>query len=222
MKKLLVPLIAGVVLAITAVAENTSVTSKNTVGFAKKTYSSGLHLVSTPLDTGDDTPSSVFGDSFPLNSKIYVYDVSTGYRISEYRKPFMQPESWSSSVDIGQFVGYWIDVPQGSGVDCVVSGSVNLADSVTNRIVEGFQLLSYPYPVEKTVKNLGFSPSLGDEIYKYDGNSMMYSVSKYAFAFPLGNAWSADFVIAVGEGFWYSSKAMDGKDWVVEAPLSLN
>ncbi len=218
MKKLVLAIASGV-LAITAIAQD-SVTSENIVGFHEMTLVRGYQIISTPFIVGNSTLTDVFEDNLPAGSKIYLWDPSVqNYHISKYIKNFAG-EGWSDvSLNIAQPVSYWIDVP--SNLVNKVSGNVNSANSVVCTIVPGFQMLSYSYPVERKISELNLTPAKDDQIFKpYFTNegTIDYEVARYIKNFA-GEYWSKDFVIGIGEGFWYNSTADSNTVWKIDKPF---
>jgi len=209
MKKLIIAAMA--LTCATAIVSADTVTSENIVGYVKLQNSAGFRVLGTPFVATTNTPAGVFGDTLPVGSKVYIYD--TNYQIAEYIEDFLGAKSWDNDFNIGAPVGYWLSVP--SAVTNIVSGNVELADSVTNSIVVGLQLLSYPYPVERTVEQLGFTPSVGDKIYKY---GTTYQIAEYVEDFLGVKSWDNNFIIGVEEGFWY--EAVGAQDWIVSRPFT--
>lgn len=211
MKKIIAT--AAFVAAAAAVTAQT-VTSANIVGYNKATTEAGFLIKANQFSTTNQTPEGVFGSSLPVGSKIYTFDGSA-YSISTYTAGFFgAPDYWNNALDLGQGVGFWVET---AGVEePIVSGEVYMDDSVTNSIAVGFQLISYPYPVERTVKTLGFTPEIGDKVYKFSGGS--YQISTYtAGFFGAPDDWNNDFILEVGEGFWY--EAVAATNWVVNRPF---
>ena len=164
----------------------------------------------------------MYGDELPSGSKIYKW-TDEGYLSSTYGDVFVPGTGvvtkWDSDLDLNSGEGYWIYTP--SSVDAYLSGDVPLDDSITNSIVEGYQICSYPYPVDRVVTNLGFTPSSGDKIYVWDGSG--YGSSTYGDVFVPGSGvvtkWdNEDLQVGVGQGFWYYSTV--AVEWVVERPYS--
>ena len=211
MKKLVMTVAVLACAASVALAQ--TVTSANMVGY-NKGDNTGFQILGTQFDTGDNTPEGVFGAQLPLGSKVYVFDGT--YQISTYTAGFFgAPDFWDSALDIGQSTGYWVEVPAGTFVS-ITSGEVYLEDSVTNNISTGFQLMSYPYPVERSVTQLGVAPTIGDKVYKFTGT---YEISTYtAGFFGAPDFWDNDFLLEVGEGFWYES-VVDAT-WVATRPFT--
>ena len=211
MKKLVMT--GAVLVCAASVALAQTVTSANMVGYNKGENTS-FQILGTQFDTGDSTPAGVFGDQLPLGSKVYTFDGS--YQISTYTEGFFgAPNFWSVESDIGGGVGYWLAVPEGTHTS-IVSGEVPLDDSITNSIVAGFQMMSYPYPVERNVTQLGLAPQIGDKIYKFTDAYEISTYTKGFFGAP--DFWSSDFLLGVGEGFWYDSGV--DTSWVVTRPFT--
>lgn len=220
--------IIATVALVTAVAAVTAqtVTSANIVGYNKDVGPAGLHISGFAFQGDDSTPGGVFGDQLPLGTKIYTYANPGGYTIATYEEVFdygtytFIPQWNPNTQDLGGANGFWVENLSGAEQTAILSGEVLMDDSVTNSIVIGLQLLSNPYPVQATVDSLGFTPSLGDKIYKYDGG---YTISTYEEVFDYGTytfipQWNPSTVsIGVGEGFWY--EAVAPATWVATKPF---
>ena len=219
MKKLIIAAMA--LTCATAIVSAETVTSENIVGYNKAisvsgASGSGLQLFGIQFDTAaSHTPESVFGSSLPYGSKIYKYTAPSGpYSIATYTQGvFGNPDGWTPSFDIGGGVGFWVEVPTGSFTN-VISGNVPVSGAVTNSISVGLQLITYSFPVAKTVKQLGFTPSYGDKIYKYNAPNGPYAIATYTQGvFGNPDEWTPDFEIGVGEAFWY--EAVSASSWIV-------
>lgn len=208
--------------ACAAVVTAQTVTSANIVGYNKATTdSSGLYLAGMQFELStNSTPTTVYGDQLPKDSKIYTFD-GASYTIVTYTDVFVPISGlvtkWSADVDLASGVGYWVEVPEAS--EAILSGEVPSASAITNDISTGLQLVSYPYPVERVVTNLGFTPADGDKIYKYEGS---YTIVTYTSVFvPIQGfvtKWSDESLsFDVGEGFWYEAAAE--QTWVAEKPF---
>lgn len=217
MKKIM---LAAVGFAFAASIASAQVTSANIVGYNKDTANAaGLHISGMQFLNETNTPTSVYGDQLPKGSKIYKFDGS--YTIVTYTDVFVPIQGlvtkWSSEVDLGNGDGYWVEVPSAS--EAILSGEVSTENSITNNIEIGLQLVSYPYPVERVITNLGFTPAKGDKIYVYDGS---YTIITYTDVFVpiqgLVTKWSNETLsIGVGEGFWY--EAVSPQTWIANKPF---
>jgi len=219
MKKLIIAAMA--LTCATAIVSAETVTSENIVGYNKAisvsgASGSGLQLFGIQFDTAaSHTPESVFGSSLPYGSKVYMYNAPAGpYSIAVYTQgAFGNPDGWNNAFEIGGGIGFWVEIPSGSYTN-IISGDVPVSGTVTNSISAGLQLVTYPFPVVKTVKQLGFTPSYGDKIYKYNAPAGPYSIAIYTpGAFGNPDDWNNDFEIGVGEAFWY--EATSAFSWIV-------
>lgn len=207
-------MIAIVAVSVASVAQ-AQVYSANIVGYNKATTADGLVLKGTAFLVEDATPEGIFSDTLPVGSKIYTYSQASGYQIAEYKSGFGGVTAWDVALDLGQSAGYWV---QTTGVyEPVVAGEVELADSVTNNISTGLQLLSYPYPVATSVEQLGFEPTVGDKIFTYSAGSG-YQIAEFKSGFGGVTAWDVDLPIGLGEGFWYQSQV--DTTWVATRPFT--
>jgi len=205
-----------------SIASAQEVVTLGTFGFVKNAHTNTYHISGMQFDNSpSNTPEIVYGDSLPLGSKIYAWNGS-GYDISEYNE-FWEPPNivtkWSSDPELGNGEGYWVEVPVSTNT--VLSGDVPMDDAITNSIVAGFQICSYPYPVDRVVTNLGFTPALGDKIYVWNGST--YTFSEYNEFWEPPNVvtkWNNVLTITAGVGFWYESSA--NTNWIVERPFVAN
>jgi hypothetical protein len=216
MKKTLT-LAAAALISASAFAQ--TVTSANIVGYVKNEGPTGFHIAGMQFDNPTNSLSTVFGDTLPKGSQVYTFD--SGYTIAEYDDVFVPitglVTKWQPDTVLTSGEGFWIELA--SPVTNIFSGDVPMNDVITNSIVEGFQLCVYPYPVDRVITNLGFSPSKGDRIYTYDGG---YSIAEYGDVFVpivgLVTKWAPETTaISAGQGFWYETT--NATDWVVERPF---
>lgn len=206
MKKLIMTV---AVAACAAVVTAQTVTSANIVGYAKNTQPAGGFVMAAPAQfsgsaggvTLDETFSGVVG-----GEQVFVYN-GLAYDVYSY------------------FAGYgWFDggfnpagstvIPEGAGVwltgapasETIMSGEVPMADSVTNAVVAGFNLIANPYPVALKLDDIDLTDFAGGEqVFVFNG--LAYDVYSY-FA---GYGWfdggfnpAGTVEIPVGQGFWLS------------------
>lgn len=219
MKKLLMTV---AVLACAASIVSAQTTSANIVGYNKDvSAAAGVHISGMQFDNPTNNPTTVFGDQLPLGSKIYKW-TGSGYQIAEYTSvfvPFVGPTiKWDSDPTLGNADGFWVEVP--SAATATLSGEVPSDDSITNSIAIGVSMLSYPYPVDRVVTNLGFNPTVGDKIYVWTGSG--YTISEYTSVFvpfvgPTIKWDNETLPVAVGQGFWY--EAAGAQTWIVNKPF---
>ena len=217
-------IIAGLICVVSAASAQVTTTS-SVVGFRKIDEPAGFHISGMQFNvTTNNSPETIYGDTLPSGSKIYKW-TGSGYSSATYGPVFVPGQGlvtkWNASLTLDQGEGYWVESP--SAVDASFYGEVPLADTVTNSISAGFQLCSFPYPIDRVITNLGFTPISGDKIYVWNGSS--YASSSYGQVFVPGQGlvtkWNNETLsISVGEGFWYESGV--NTNWVATRPFSLD
>jgi hypothetical protein len=218
MKKLGITL---AVVAFAAVAAQAQTASANVVGYVKQGNSAGLQIQGIQFTSSSDTTvQGLFGNTLPVDSKVYTYAAGTGpYDIATYQAGFFGlPDSWDKDITLALGTSFWVELPAGSAsVTNIQSGEVSSDASIDISIVTGLQLLSNPYPVETTVQGSGFSATVGDKIYVYS-NTGGYDIATYQEGFfGLPDSWDKDITIGVGLGFWY--EAAGPQTWTIGSPL---
>lgn len=222
MKKLLMTV---AVLACAASVVSAQVTSANVVGYNKNTSQAGLQLYSLQFfGSADATPTSLFGDSLPVGSKLYIWanDGAGGGNysaIAEYIQPPFPPGAatkWDSDPVVSLGDGFWINLPSGAAdVEGVFAGDVLMDATADVTIEPGLQLVCNPYPCDILITDLGITPTVGDKLYVWTndgaGGGNYTTIAEYIQPpFPPGAATKWDnttLVITVGQGFWYKSNA---------------
>ncbi len=218
MKKIIM---TAALVACAAVVTAQTVTSVNIVGYNKDVSAVGLHISAVQFNNATNTPSTVYGDSLSLGSKVYLFN-GVNYDTSTYASIFVPGQGlatqWSADLDLGDGQGHWVEVS--TEAETIISGEVPLDAAITNQIDAGLSLVAYPYPVERVITGLGFVPASGDKIYVFNG--VNYDTSTYASIFvPIMGMvmkWSDETLsVAVGEGFWYETEV--AQSWVVNKPF---
>ncbi|MBN2164336.1 MAG: hypothetical protein JXR25_04560 [Pontiellaceae bacterium] len=214
------------VLACAASVVSAQVTSANIVGYNKDVAPAmSFHIASCQFDGGAYDPNSVYGDSLPVGSKIYqfngeTYNITT--YINDYDENFNPITTWyPNTLDLS--VGsYWVANNSASEQVAILSGEVDLSESVTNSISAGFQMLSYPYPVAiSSANSMDLPAQVGDKIYIFNGSTYNIStyISDYDENFNPITTWYPDSIdLGVGQGFFYSSAS--AASWVVARPFT--
>ena len=220
-KELLIALMGMV-----SLASAQEVVTLGTFGFTKDTSAvAGIHLSGMQFYNGtNNTPDTLYSTNLPLNSVVHAWNGST-YDSSTYKSVFVSGSGfvikWTSDPELAQGQAYWVEAP--SAMDAVLSGTVPMDDAITNAIVTGLQLCSFPYPVDRVITNLGFSPSINDVVHVWNGTT--YDSSTYKSVFVSGSGfvlkWTDETLpITIGEGFWYESGA--NIPWIALRPYPTN
>jgi hypothetical protein len=150
------------------------------------------------MGSGPVTVNDIFGTSVPVGTLVYSFD-GTRYQIEEFIEG--EPNFWDPGTnDLSRGKGFWYKAPSAGMVSMVgdVPGSSTAATTGV-RLVEGFQLLSFPYPVSTSITNtvLNSVASVGDIIYQWINGGWALS------EFLEGTGWETLVVFQPGEGFWY-------------------
>ena len=196
-----------------------TVTSENIVGY-NKVVATSLNLVSVDFDYSatNITPETIYGDTLPVGTKIFTFTSGIGYATSEYVESF-GTKFWTATPALNGATAHWLAFNVGdTPVDPIYSGDVLLAEFTTNSIIPGLQLLSWPYPTAVKLSDMGIVPEEGDKVYTYDP-AVGYATAEYVNSFGT-LFWTADPVIKIGEGFWYSSNISVTNRWIATRPFT--
>jgi hypothetical protein len=191
------------------------------VGYNKDTSTNGFIISGMQFFNDTNTPQTVYGDQMPKGTTIYKFNGAT-YDIATYTDVFVPivglVTKWDAAVDLRGGDGYWLQAT--NSTTAVKVGEVPLEQFTTNSVTNSFNLVSYPYPVERVVSNLGFNASEGDKVYVFSDG--VYEIVTYGPVFVpivgLVTKWSDETLpIAVGQGFWYETT--NATSWIVERPF---
>ncbi len=215
-------IMTAAVVACAAVVSAQTVTSVNIVGYNKYiALEAGLYIAGMQFNNDTNTPETVYGASLPVGSEIFAWN-GDGYDSALYGEVFVPGQGmvtqWDAAPTLGNGDGYWIDVA--AATEAVLSGEVPAEGSITNILSAGVNLISYPYPVERTVIGMEFDPVEGDEIFMWTGAG--YETALYGEIFVPQQGfvvkWDNETLsVDVGQGFWYDSVAT--QTWVVNKPF---
>lgn len=213
--KRIVSTIVGLAVAATMVhAAADEVTSVNGVGYVKKTVERGsVYLLTANFyDMSSGTVADVLDpNSLPVGTVVNFWDpAGQEYGATETLVGFPS-FGWSpgtNMVDLG--TAFWLSIPNGApnpSYELTLAGEIPLDDTNSVALVEGFNFVAYPYPVELglTDPKMGLSPQVGDTIsYWVPGTG--WQTETYV-AFPTEGWTPGTFMTVLGEGFIYNSKA---------------
>jgi len=209
-----VTLAAAALLVASAALAETNVLSQNAVGYIKVAITnSDWHLVGSQFDSlegGASTIGDLLGTNVPNATQAYIFDASESRYIGEqFVAAFGGWTPGTNHIDRGD--GIWVKTP--SAHDFLLMGEVPALATNSMSFLEGFQIITYPYPVETSLTNsvLNDIAADGDLIYVYDGGYVGY---QYISAF---GGWTPNnLILKPGMAFWYKSSA--GKDWKEPKP----
>ncbi|MBP7274792.1 MAG: hypothetical protein KBA51_01155 [Kiritimatiellae bacterium] len=241
-KTMMVSVFAGVALgAVVAIAQQ-AVYSSNVVGFVTVDVPRGgmimLRNDFVNPDGGDISPSTLFGDTLPVGTKIQKWetDGTPGYSFSTYSIAFGPPPlflaetNWTpDTVSLERGGGFWVQIPTNApdaSYTVTVSGEVPDEAEATVPVAEGLNMLAYMFPAEVLWTNttLAKKAKVGDRVYLWDGSQ--YNISTYAVtfgpppAFAPATNWSLPGMkIPVGRSVWYNATEAD--TWTEASPYTL-
>ena len=245
-------MVVAATLSYTATAQ-TTVTSVNVVGFQVNDVlkDKPLSLVAFPfvaIDSdqsitnllgGQLTPGSNVGDA----DTISFWDAGAQSYQRVYRSVFNGNEWADSSNPFGVttqelFIGraFWVRSNNGAADQVLnMSGEIVTDNTVTQQVIAGLNLLSYPYNAEVSMTNTTLSASMtpgsnlgdSDTISIWDVDTQSY-IRYYRSVFA-GNQWAAssdpftpvDLKIQMGQGFWLNRQAAGAFTWTETKPYSL-
>ncbi len=215
--KLLLGVAAIAAGALSAVAQS-NVYSLNVVGYINLPLVEGYNLVANQLDadgTGtNNTDVGVFA-TVPAGTTVYTWS-GASYNVNVYAKNKAgTATNWTTptgfKLNPGQ--GVWVQIPAGAGSSTVTSVGQVLQGTLNNpNFVAGYSLLSDQVPLAGALQTgLNYPAQAGDTIYQWIGGSQSYNVSVYSKnkAGTATNWLPSEPTIAVGEGFWLNSAAVN-------------
>jgi hypothetical protein len=198
----------------------TNVYSINAVGYINLTVPVGYSIVACQLLTGTNTIANLFNNS-PTGptpglwngSKVLKYNKATGH----YDQNDIASSSYSSgwigggTITVNPGEAIWFDNGTGSSKTVTFVGTVPQGTN-TVAISTGYQMISSPVPFSgDLVTNMGFTNyANASKVLTFDNpgdqHYTTYLVDLSSGTQGYMNQWdSPDPVLAVGQGFWYSS-----------------
>ncbi len=235
-------------------AASNEVTSVNVVGYNKAdippaAVSGGFNLIGIQFDAFDNTLMGIFstnqlraGFSPTQGDRIYIFDPGKGaaggydqYALRALDMNYYDTSKWGQPAGITNPVikagtGMWLQAPgtAGTTTEVVIAGEVVDVPTQSVAIVNGFQIMSYPYSTEIPLNDtdlmndgatVGFSPAQADRIYIWNGVDYdQYALSQAMGGWSKTTEWpvlTTD-TIPMGAGFWYNAKS--GFTWTEPIP----
>lgn len=231
MKKLMVCALMTVACAAFAAEE---VTSVNIVGYSKVPIppGGGATMVALAFDAFDSTLLGIFGTNQLAQNvragnadSIYIWNTAESRYDRYYQRPDGQFYQYGTGVVSNPVVeagmSFWVSSPMGSveTKEITLMGEVVSVNTQMTAMVNGQQMVAYPFSSEMKIKESGLASSGAtassragdaDSIYVWTGGQYVrYYLDAsgqwyiYGTGQPVGDA----DVIPVGQGFWYEAKA---------------
>jgi hypothetical protein len=161
----------AVALVLTGVSYAASNTVANVLGYTKISIPSNQYvLVALDFNNESNTINGLFGN-LPSGSMVYMWDTAAQI----YKVTSKSRAGWGTSGTnrIEKGAGAFITLPQNVQTNVLLSGSVPTAGTTTVYKVNGYSLVSYPYPVVMAFTNtaLAKTAASGDQISVWQTNS---------------------------------------------------
>jgi len=241
-------LIVGAIFTGIAQAQSGAVYSLNVVGFQKVTVApASLTMPGIPFDPASAELNDVIGDQLTAAKnefgadRIFVWDSVA----QEYKKYFLKStigNKWVSYTDpnvattdayLNVENGFWIDASSVTTQEMVLVGDVINDSVVTNSLVAGLNMISYPFSTPMNINEIGLITGTAaknefgaDRIFAWDSVSQQYV--KFFFKSTIGNKWVtytdpnsvASNIIDPAGGMWYD--AQSGFTWEAVRPYTLD
>jgi hypothetical protein len=225
--------VVGLVATMGMAASN-EVTSVNIVGYntAIRPVGGTFNLIGVQFDAFDPTLLGVLGTNQlvagvapQFADRVYIYDPSLpGYKQYAMKTgtgSFYNTAAWSGSATnppVPAGTAMWIQSKTGtaSNMLTIAGEAVDVATQSVD-IVQGFQLLAYPFSCEvdlnatslKTVGTKGVAPQFADRVYVWTGTTYNQYALHTSGEFRSTSTWSqpaGPITIPLGTGFWYDAK----------------
>lgn len=226
MKRILGMVLVTAVGASMALAQTSTVTSVNAVGYNTiEIPPSGLALVCLPFESfGDSNIENLIGDQLPEQSKAYIWDRSANANAGGYiTATYARGGIWDQTNIILRGDAFWLK-PAGTDTNFVtLLGEVpaeynNSATTVVGNI-SGVDAVGYAYPTDVDWTNTALAKSAleKDKMYFWDTAAQAYQTLTVA----RGGAWDGTVTIPAGTAFWF--KTDDGRtvSWEEIVPYDL-
>lgn len=246
-------------MSITLVASaqpTTTVYSVNVVGFQKvnavSTNSGGIVLVANPFEKANPFIDRVVGTGGVAGAtaanadNVQVYDPG----IQEFRtywlfssanpaanRKWRSSSGFATNVYLTPGMGFWYRNRAGTNLPITVVGDVVTDPAITNFVVPGLQILSYPYSAPIKLGNItltngiaGSTANNSDTIQLYDPVSKQFqNYWLLANANPAVNrkyrsatGLATNVTIQPGQAFWFNSRTNVVMQWVETIPYNLS
>lgn len=172
MKKFIGPLVIASLIGGAAFAQSTNVVSSaNVVGYNQITIPSNQYvMVSLDFERGaSNTVTALFG-TLPNGSKVSVWDTVNQRYVTYLRGLTGFGTSGTNRITIGS--GCFVSLPANVQTNIYLSGDVPTAKTTAVYKVNGYAILSYPYPVDVAITNmtLGKTAVNGNKISVWNGS----------------------------------------------------
>jgi len=235
------------VIATTTFAQSEPVYSVNVIGMQKVTTvgaeKGNYSMISMPFDQLIPNLDNVVGTNGIANNissladQVLIYDVTANpptfkiYWLTAQRR-WASNQGFATNIYLLPGSGAWYLNRSPSNQTITMVGDVVIDSAITNIIVEGLQMLSYPYSSPATLGALSLTNGVANNISANADQIMIYDTQADVPAFKIywltaarrwaSNQGFADSVtLSPGQAFWYLSRSSDALEWIEEIPYDL-
>ena len=228
--------------------------SPNVVGFQKVTVVSsnlgGLFLGSTPFNQEQPYIDRVVGTNGVAAAgsgsadNVIIYNKSnqlyTTYWLysnaaPSFNRRWRSGTGFATNVYLTPGMGYWYLSRASSNTTLILAGEAVDQLVVTNTIVPGLQILSYPFSANVRISDLTLTNGVAavgsgsaDNIILYEPTNALFTTYwLYSNAAPSfnrrwrsGTGFATNVFIKSGEGFWYQSRTSTNLLWIETRPYT--
>ena len=227
-----------------AFAQTGEVYSLNVVGFEKVTApSNGLIMVSTPFSRSPNTLDDVIGSQLKAGKtdisadNILTWDQPSQSYLTYWlnqndHKWHALDGSLATNANLTTPMGFWIQSRSGTNEIAVVSGDVVSSSVVTNPLLVGLNMVSYPFSTTIDINNSALTNGKAGKTDISADNIVMWNSSNQVYItfwlnqndrkwHGLDGSVATNVTVGAGKGFWYQNRNSTLFNWVEAKPYTL-
>lgn len=215
MKKILITAAVTGLIGGMAFAQTNVVSSANVVGYNQITIPSNQYvLVSLGFDNNSNTVENLFG-TLPSGSSVIIWDTEN----QRYKTIARTRAGWDSGktnrISIG--MGAFVTLPANVQTNIYFSGDVPMAETTAVYKVNGYTLVSFPYPTDTAFTNTALYKNSvsGDSVSLWTNGWATYSKTRAGWS-----AGTTNIQLKVGQAFFYKSTSSSAANEV--KPYTIN
>lgn len=244
MKKIMSMALTGLLAATVAHAASNEVYSVNVVGFQKlDARSNGFMMVNVPFDAASNTLDGIIGTQLVGHkSSLYADNIMIWDPVTQsYSTYFKKTDNlWydsanglrATNVYITSDMGMWVRNRQATNQQVTLVGDVVDDSVITNVLLEGYNLVSYPFSSEININDSCLTNGYGHKSSLYADNIMLWDDAAQAYNtyfLKTDKKWydasngilTTNTTIGQGKGFWFRRRGAGDLNWVEQKPYNL-
>lgn len=215
--------------------------SVNVVGFQKLSMiSTGLTLVQVPFSKESNTLDRAIGSQLtPGKTSISADNISLWNAVSQrYENCWLKLADSNWYTEAGAPATNWLIPGQGmfvrnratTGRVVVVSGDVPEQDRVTNNLLPGLNMVSYPFSTDIDINNSGLTNGKSGKTSLSADNLLIWNTSTRMYDtywlktdkkwYTAGGSLASGVKVGAGVGFWYQNRTNVNFNWEEQRPYT--